>query len=254
MTRPHLEIPGPSPTANEADQCRDRDNQRERQRHREDRDERRGCDAPENGVFSARDPMRWAAYRTMAVTAGDAMEQAGNDGHIAPGDIDPGQSDEDKQRRQDKQASRDDSAPSPMQQPSDIGCELLRLRPGQQHAVVEGMQESSFTDPASAFHQLGVHDGDLPCRAAKTDEPQLQPEPERLPEADRLGSLEHLVDGLASGRGSVLDLRVHALPSSSKLARSPSKTPLASARSWSSSAIVALRPARTCSTPAASGG
>ena len=101
------------------------------------------------------------------------------------------------------------------------------------------MQESSFTDPASAFHQLGVHDGDLPCRAAKTDEPQLQPEPERLPEADRLGSLEHLVDGLASGRGSVLDLRVHALPSSSKLARSPSKTPLASARSWSSSAIVA---------------
>ena len=46
------------------------------------------------------------------------------------------------------------------------------------------MKETSFGNPASAFHQFLVHDGNLSRWAAKTDEAEFEPETERFPEAD----------------------------------------------------------------------
>ncbi len=36
------------------------------------------------------------------------------------------------------------------------------------------MQETPLADSAPAFHQFGVHDHDLACRAAEADESQLE--------------------------------------------------------------------------------
>src|SRR5262245_10145467 len=71
-----------------------------------------------------------------------------------------------------------------MHQPADVNGELLRLRAGQQHAVVERVQKSFFTQPAPPLDQLTVHDRDLTGRAAEGDEPQLDPEAKRLRERD----------------------------------------------------------------------
>jgi hypothetical protein len=45
-------------------------------------------------------------------------------------------------------------APGAVHQPADVGGELLRLWSGQQHAVVERVQEAAFADPAPFLDQL----------------------------------------------------------------------------------------------------
>ena len=60
---------------------------------------------------------------------------------------------------QDEQAAGHDPAGRPVQQPADIGGELLRLRPRQQHAVVERVQEAALGDPAPPLDQLLVDRG-----------------------------------------------------------------------------------------------
>ena len=52
----------------------------------------------------------------------------------------------------------------------------LRLGAGQQHAVVQRVQETPLADPAALLHQFAVHDGNLPGRAAKAEEAELEPE------------------------------------------------------------------------------
>ena len=69
-------------------------------------------------------------------------------------------------------------------EPADVDGELLRLGAGQQHAVVERVQEALLADPAAPLDQLAVHDGDLSRRAAEGDEAELDPEAERLREGD----------------------------------------------------------------------
>jgi hypothetical protein len=44
------------------------------------------------------------------------------------------------------------------------------------------VQESFFTEPATALDQLPVHDGDLTGGAAKGDEAEFHPEAKRLRE------------------------------------------------------------------------
>jgi len=72
-------------------------------------------------------------------------------------------------------------------EPADVGGQLLGFRARQHHAVVQGMQEALLTDPAPALHQLGMHEGDLPRRAAKADQAQFEPKTQCLPEADGVG-------------------------------------------------------------------
>ena len=74
-------------------------------------------------------------------------------------------------------AAGDDAARGPVQQPADIGGELLRLGAGQQHAVVERVQEPVLADPALLLDQDAVHDRDLPGRAAEGERGDAQPRP-----------------------------------------------------------------------------
>src|SRR5947207_3272594 len=73
-----------------------------------------------------------------------------------------------------------------MHEPADVGGELLRLRTGQHHAVVERVQEARFGDPAFLLDQLAMHDRDLPGRAAEADPAELPPVGERLAARRRL--------------------------------------------------------------------
>jgi hypothetical protein len=77
------------------------------------------------------------------------------------------------------------NAPAPrlVQEPTDVSGQLLRLRAGQEHAVIERVQETRLADPVSLLHQFGVHDGDLAGRAAETDKAQFEPEPEGFAES-----------------------------------------------------------------------
>src|SRR5215203_2288755 len=80
-----------------------------------------------------------------------------------------------------------DAPQRPVQPPSDVGRDLLRLRTGQEHAEVERPQVLLLRNPTLPLDQLAVHDRDLASGTAEVDEPELHPEPESLPEADRLG-------------------------------------------------------------------
>ena len=73
-----------------------------------------------------------------------------------------------------------DAAERAVHQPADIGRELLRLGPRQQHAVVERVQEPALRNPALLLDQDAVHDRDLAGRTAEAQARDAQPDPERL--------------------------------------------------------------------------
>jgi hypothetical protein len=113
----------------------------------------------------------------------DAVQRRGNERHVAVRDVEPRQRDEHDEhdeRRQHEQCARAAAAPRAMQQPADVGGELLRFGPGQHHAVVERVEEPAFRDPAALVDQLAMHDGDLPGRAAEADAAEAQPVAQRL--------------------------------------------------------------------------
>jgi hypothetical protein len=63
-----------------------------------------------------------------------------------------------------------------MEQPPNVGRELGGFRAGKQHAVIQRVKKSRFTDPAPALHEFLVHDGDLAARSAEADESEFQSE------------------------------------------------------------------------------
>ena len=70
--------------------------------------------------------------------------------------------------RQHKQSAGHEPTLDAMQQPADISSQLLGFRPGQYHAVVQGVQKPAFADPSLFIHQNTMHDGDLAGRTAET--------------------------------------------------------------------------------------
>ena len=58
--------------------------------------------------------------------------------------------------------------------------------PGQQHAIIQGMEKMGGADPAAAVHQLGLHDGDLAGGPAEADEAQLDPKVQGLAKRGRI--------------------------------------------------------------------
>ena len=86
---------------------------------------------------------------------------------------------------QHEQHAGDDTTPCPVQQPADVYRELLRLRTGQQHAIVERVKESRLADPATLFDELSMHQCDLPGWTAEAHQSDSRPHPRRLAEAHR---------------------------------------------------------------------
>ena len=72
------------------------------------------------------------------------------------------------------------------------------------------MHEAFFRNPALLFHQIVVHDGDLPCRTAEADETQLQPVLESFRAAGRCGNIQiqqfNGVHARSSGKLTMADL------------------------------------------------
>ncbi|BDQ24106.1 hypothetical protein RQN9TF_33125 (plasmid) [Rhodococcus qingshengii] len=68
---------------------------------------------------------------------------------------------------QDGQDSGDQPPNGAVEKPTGVDGELLRLRTGKQHAVVQGMQEAFLSDPAFVVDEHALHDGDLPGGAAE---------------------------------------------------------------------------------------
>ena len=88
-----------------------------------------------------------------------------------------------------------------MHQPANVGGELLCLRPWQHHAIVERMQKPCVGYPAFSFHQILMHDGDLPGGAAEADEAEFQPVPEGFGKTHHgwLGTRGDLAGGFGHG-------------------------------------------------------
>ena len=121
------------------------------------------------GWRSARLPMRSSASSTSASTAGFTPKKSACDERDVPkarverarargSSTKPGRT---------KSSAGDEPAARAVHQPADVGGELLRLGPGQQHAVVERMEEALFADPALLLDQDAVHDRDLSGGAAE---------------------------------------------------------------------------------------
>jgi redox-sensitive bicupin YhaK (pirin superfamily) len=163
--------------------CRQHD-QGKRDTSRKGGDEGRRGDRPQHSV--AQRPRADAVCRMQHDRRHrrlDAVEHARHQWRLAEREVDPRQGDEDQQRRQHEERPGHDAAPGAVQQPADVGRELLRLRSRQHHAVVERVQEASLRDPAPALDQLLVHHRDLAGRSAEADEAELEPEAERVAKA-----------------------------------------------------------------------
>ena len=69
-----------------------------------------------------------------------------------------------------------------MGEPADVNGELLRLGAGKQHAVVEGVEEPGFADPALLLDQDAMHHRDLAGGAAEAERSDAYPDPRRFAE------------------------------------------------------------------------
>ncbi len=174
----------------DADECRPQNDQGKRDIESEDGYERCCRDHPQHRMFQG---PRTDAVRGLHHDGRDgrfdAVEQSRHKRYMPECDIQPRQADQDEHRGQKEQHAGDHAAPGLVQQPADIGCQLLRLRSRQNHAEIKCVQEALFRYPAPALDQLLMHDRDLTGRPAEADKPHFQPKPKSLAEADRRGGL-----------------------------------------------------------------
>ena len=81
---------------------------------------------------------------------------------------------------QHEQDARDETAAPTVEQPAGVDRELLRLGPGQEHAVAQRVQEPPLADPAPLVDQRALHDRDLARRAAEGLQRDQEPRPGSL--------------------------------------------------------------------------
>ena len=67
------------------------------------------------------------------------------------------------------------------------------------------MQKAPLGDPAPAFDQLLMHDRNLPCRPAKADETELEPEAKGFAQADGPGQ-RHILFRDRGGYGAQAEI------------------------------------------------
>lgn len=111
-----------------------------------------------------------------------AEQDALGGGQAAEPRISVGQREQQQDRRPDEAEAGDEPAARAVQPPAEIDRELQRLGPGQQHAEIERVGETTLVEPAAPLDHLAVHDRDLPCRPAERDETETEPEARRLGE------------------------------------------------------------------------
>ena len=112
-------------------------------------------------------------------------QQALHQRHVAEQQIDRRQRGDDDRAGKHEQQPGDQPAAHAVQQPAGIGRELHRLRSGQQHAVVQRMQEPRLVEPALLVDEDAVHQRDLAGRPAERQQPDPGKDARRLAERDR---------------------------------------------------------------------
>ncbi len=132
----------------------------------------------------------------------DAKEDRGHRHRLLVADIQHAERQHDQRPGQDKQHTGDDTTPHPVQQPSEIDGELLRLRTRKQHAEIQRMQETPFADPFQLLNQQAVHYRDLPGRPTKTEQADFQPDKKGPVKADMRRSVHRYLP-----TGVILHLR-----------------------------------------------
>jgi hypothetical protein len=112
-----------------------------------------------------------------------AKEQRGHNRHIAQGCVDGGKRQHHRRAGQDEQQPRCQATTHAMHQPAEVGCQLLRLWPRQQHAEIKRMQETRIGYPMALFHHFAMHDRNLRCRPAEGQQTDAEPHAQRLGKA-----------------------------------------------------------------------
>ena len=113
----------------------------------------------------------------------DAEQRAVDQREAAPERVEQAEPQHHQRARQHEQDAGDQPAAHAMQQPADVGRELLRLRSRQQHAEVERVQEARLVDPFLLVDHDAMHHRDLAGRAAEVDAADLEPCLEELAES-----------------------------------------------------------------------
>ena len=131
-----------------ADQGGREDDERERHAEEEDRDEGGAAIPTMTRFLSARLPIRTTASSTIAARRPSGRRRALDDPDLAEGGVDEESAMIARTPGRTKRAG-DEPALGLVQQPADVDGELLRLGAGQEHAVVERVQEPRLADPAS---------------------------------------------------------------------------------------------------------
>jgi hypothetical protein len=144
------------------------DDHRERQFQKGDGDE--GEDGDEDHVPALQRPLRHLDQRFEndgQYSRLQAEQQTLDQADFTEQQVEAGEQRQHKRAGQHEQQSGHQSAPDAMQQPAGIGGKLHRLGSGQEHAVVERVQEARFVQPFLLVDQDAVHQGDLPGRPAE---------------------------------------------------------------------------------------
>ena len=164
------------------------DDGRERNGEQEQREERPGGDPDHRGApqRASRQPGE-RLHDDGEHRAFDAVEKPLDQRDMRPQRIERAQPQHDRRAGQDEEQSGDQPAAPAAEQPADIGGELLRLGAGQQHAVVERVQEPRLADPALFVHQDAVHQRDLRRRTAEAEQPDAGEGADDLAEAGQGG-------------------------------------------------------------------
>ena len=153
-----------------ADQRRGADDQRKRQRQKENADEGRARQRDQQlGLERALADAQQRLDHDHQHGGLDAEQRAVDQRNAAPERIEQAQAQHHERARQHEQDAGHEPAAHAMQQPADIGRELLRLRPRQQHAEVERVQETLLLDPFLLVDHDAMHHGDLAGRPAEVD-------------------------------------------------------------------------------------
>ena len=121
---------------------------------------------------------------------------------IAGEDVEPAQPHDRDDAGEDEQQSGDEPAAHAVEQPADVGRELLRLGAGKQRAEVERVEETLLVDPAFFVDQHAVHQRDLRRRAAERQQGDPRPGAGGVGEAGRGVSHQSRPKATATRSGS----------------------------------------------------
>ena len=134
---------------------------------------------------------------------GEAGEGSGDPPEVLTGHVEPAEEEEEEGGGEDEEGTGGDAAFSAVETPAEVGGELLGLRAGEEHAEVEGVEEVVVGDPASAFDEFAVHEGDLAGGAAEAETAEPEPPFEggaerghgRGADGETIGGIRHLGKG-----------------------------------------------------------